>query len=152
MSTLLPILLKVINPINWRFFIVANVLQILAFSICVYLFTYFGAKMQAKIRYSLRKDSFENLQKLPFSYYDNTKQGWIMARMTSDTNRLASVVSWSILDLTWSIFYMFFTVVILFIRAWRLALVLLALLPILLFIAFAFRKKYWSSQPPRPLS
>lgn len=129
------------EPDKLPFFIVANVLQIIAFAVCVFLFTYFGAKMQAKIRYSLRKDSFENLQKLPFSYYDNTKQGWIMARMTSDTSRLASVVSWSILDLTWSIFYMFFTLVILFIRDWRLALVLLALLPILVFIAFAFRKK-----------
>lgn len=129
------------HPEKLAFFITANILQIIAFSGSVFLFTFFGARLQAKIRYSLRKDSFLNLQKLPFSYYDNTKQGWIMARMTSDTNRLANVVSWSIFDITWSVFYMFFTLVILFIRNWRLVLILLALLPILLIIAFSFRKK-----------
>ncbi|TAH56366.1 MAG: ABC transporter ATP-binding protein, partial [Bacillota bacterium] len=122
-------------------FIVLSVTQIVVFAFGVFGFIYFGSKLETQVRYTLRKESFKNLQKLPFSYYDSTKQGWIMARMTSDTNRLARIVSWGILDLTWSGFFMFFTIVVLFISEWRLALVFVSFLPILLFIAIIFRKK-----------
>lgn len=122
-------------------FIILSITQIIIFSINVYAFIYIGSKLEAKVRYTLRAESFKNLQKLPFSYYDTTKQGWIMARMTSDTNRLSRIVSWGILDITWSVFYMFFTLAILFWREWRLALVIVALLPVLIIIAFVFRKK-----------
>lgn len=122
-------------------FIILSVLQIAVFAVSVFCFIYVGSKLEAKVRYILRAESFKNLQKLPFSYYDTTKQGWIMARMTSDTNRLARIVSWGILDITWSVFYMFFTLAILFIREWRLALIIVLLLPILIIIAFLFRKK-----------
>ncbi len=122
-------------------FIILSVIQIAVFALSVYSFIYFGSRLEAKVRYILREESFKNLQKLPFSYYDNTKQGWIMARMTSDTNRLSRIVSWGILDITWSLFYMFFLLAILFIREWRLALIILGLVPFLILIAFAFRKK-----------
>ncbi len=39
-----------------------------------------GTKMETK----MRKDLFEHLQKLSYSYYDNTKVGTIMSRITSD--------------------------------------------------------------------
>lgn len=122
-------------------FILLSVLQIIVFALSVYSFIYTGSKLEAKVRYVLREESFKNLQKLPFSYYDTTKQGWIMARMTSDTNRLARIVSWGILDITWSMFFMIFTLVILFISEWRLGLMFLSSLPILTLIAFLFRKK-----------
>lgn len=122
-------------------FIVLSLIQITVFVVSVFGFIYFGSKLETKVRYTLRKESFKNLQKLPFSYYDTTKQGWIMARMTSDTNRLARIVSWGILDLTWSGFFMLFTIVVLFISEWRLALIFVSFLPILLIIAILFRKK-----------
>ncbi|MGI6734861.1 MAG: ABC transporter ATP-binding protein [Bacilli bacterium] len=122
-------------------FIVLSLIQITVFVVSVFGFIYFGSKLETKVRYTLRKESFKNLQKLPFSYYDTTKQGWIMARMTSDTNRLARIVSWGILDLTWSGFFMIFTIVVLFISEWRLALIFVSFLPILLIIAILFRKK-----------
>ncbi len=43
-----------------------------------------GHIMGTKMETSMRKDLFEHLQKLPFSYYDNTKIGTIMSRITSD--------------------------------------------------------------------
>ncbi len=122
-------------------FIVVSVLQIFLFSLSVYGFINYGGKLEAEVGYTLRKESFTNLQKLSFRYYDETKQGWIMARMTSDTRRLASIISWGVLDITWSLFFMVFTVSILFMYEWRLALVVVALLPILIVIALLFRKK-----------
>lgn len=43
-----------------------------------------GHIMGTRIETDMRKDLFAHLQKLPFSYYDNTKIGQIMARITSD--------------------------------------------------------------------
>ena len=43
-----------------------------------------GHLMGAYIETDMRRDLFEHLQKLPFSYYDHTKIGQLMARITSD--------------------------------------------------------------------
>lgn len=43
-----------------------------------------GHIMGAKIEKDMRKDLFSHLQKLSFSYFDNTKIGQIMGRITSD--------------------------------------------------------------------
>ncbi|MBQ2932621.1 MAG: ABC transporter ATP-binding protein [Clostridia bacterium] len=43
-----------------------------------------GHIMGAKLETDMRRDIFDHLQKLPFSYFDNTKVGQIMSRVTSD--------------------------------------------------------------------
>lgn len=43
-----------------------------------------GHVMGARIETDMRRDLFEHLQNLSYSYYDNTKVGQIMARITSD--------------------------------------------------------------------
>ncbi len=43
-----------------------------------------GHVMGARLETDMRRDLFDHLQKLPFSYYDNTKIGQIMSRVTSD--------------------------------------------------------------------
>ncbi len=43
-----------------------------------------GHIMGAKLEKDMRRDLFNHLQKLPFSYYDNTKIGQIMSRLTND--------------------------------------------------------------------
>ncbi|MEG1501743.1 MAG: ABC transporter ATP-binding protein, partial [Clostridiales bacterium] len=43
-----------------------------------------GHQMGAKIETDMRNDIFEHLQQLSFSYYDNTKIGQIMSRITTD--------------------------------------------------------------------
>ena len=43
-----------------------------------------GHVMGAKIETDMRRDLFDHLQELSYSYFDNTKIGQIMARITSD--------------------------------------------------------------------
>ncbi len=43
-----------------------------------------GHVMGSRLETDMRRDLFDHLQKLPFSYYDNTKVGQIMSRVTSD--------------------------------------------------------------------
>ena len=43
-----------------------------------------GHVMGARLETDMRRDMFDHLQKLPFKYFDNTKIGQLMSRMTSD--------------------------------------------------------------------
>lgn len=49
-----------------------------------YFMTSVGHIMGTKIETDMRRDLFSHLQKLSFSYYDNTKVGTLMSRMTTD--------------------------------------------------------------------
>ena len=56
-----------------------------------------------RMRYDLRKKLFNHLQDLSLSYYSRTPVGWIMSRVTSDTDRVAELVTWGMLDTTWAV-------------------------------------------------
>lgn len=62
------------------FYLVLRIIDTLA----NYYMASIGHIMGAKIETDMRKDLFSHLQKLSFSYYDDTKIGQIMARITSD--------------------------------------------------------------------
>lgn len=44
----------------------------------------YGHVMGAKMEYDMRKEIFEHMQKLSFSFYDDAKVGQLMSRITSD--------------------------------------------------------------------
>jgi ATP-binding cassette, subfamily B, bacterial len=106
----------------------------------VFLFIYMAGFLGERIRYDLRKMMFNHLQALSLNYYSKTPIGWIMARITSDTERVADLVTWGFVDSTWGIMSIATSMVFMFIINWKLALVVLAMVPILLYIAIEFRK------------
>lgn len=126
-------------------FIILTVIMAASFGLIVWGFVRQGSIIEAKVNYRLRKESFENLQRLSFSYYDVTPQGWIMARMTSDSKRLSNIISWTLVDFFWSVLYMLFTLVILFIYSIKLGLIVLASVPVMFIIVILFRKKILKS-------
>src|SRR5690606_7533948 len=113
----------------------------LAFGLIVFGFIYQGGIIEANVNYNLRKQAFNTLQRLPFSYYDKTPQGWIMARMTSDARRLSQIISWGLVDLVWSALSMIITLVILYIYFWPLAIIVTVSLPFMFLIIILFRKR-----------
>ncbi|HAQ57271.1 MAG TPA: ABC transporter ATP-binding protein [Acholeplasmatales bacterium] len=106
----------------------------------VYLFIVWAAKVQTELAYTIRKKAFRHLQELPFSYYDKTRTGWIMARMTSDSRNLSDILSWGVIDLTWGVFMMIILIVVMFVINVKLALITVSVLPILAIISGLFRK------------
>ncbi len=61
-------------------------------SVFSYCQSYYGHKMGVKIENEMREDMFDRLQTLSFSFFDNTKVGQLMSRMTSD---LFDVAEWA---------------------------------------------------------
>lgn len=123
------------------YFIVLQVFMIVIVVLMVWGFIRKGSEIEASVTFIIRKQAFENLQKLSFSYFDKTPQGWIMARMTSDSKRLANIISWTILDFFWSLLYMLFTLGVLYFYNLKLALIVTLSLPVMFFIVFIFRKR-----------
>lgn len=100
-----------------------------------------AGKVEVFMVYDIRKAGFKHLQKLSFSYYDKTPVGWIMARMTSDAQRLGETISWSLVDLSWGFSMMVGIIIVMLSLNLRLALIALAVVPLLLVISLYFQKK-----------
>ena len=72
-------------------------------AIAVFVFIYFAGVLGERVQYDLRKKMFSQLQKLSLSYYNKTPVGWIMSRVSSDSERVAQLITWGFLDLVWGI-------------------------------------------------
>jgi ATP-binding cassette subfamily B protein len=102
-------------------------------------FIYLTGVLGERVRYDMRKSMFNHLQQLSLSYFSKTPVGWIMARLTSDTERLADLMTWGLLDITWAIINISTAAVFMFIINANMALIVLAMLPVLIVVAFRFR-------------
>ncbi len=104
-------------------------------------FIFLAGVLGERVQYDLRKRMFNHLQDLSFSYFDRTPVGWIMSRVTSDSERIAQLVTWGLLDVTWGTFNILTAIVFMLIINWKLALIVLAIIPILIVVAVQFKKK-----------
>ncbi|MBN1412599.1 MAG: ABC transporter ATP-binding protein [Spirochaetales bacterium] len=111
---------------------------------CVFGFILCAGFLGEKIQAGLRGNLFDHLQNLSFSYFDRTPLGWIMSRVTSDSRKIADLVTWGLLDLTWSVLNIVTTMVFMFIINWRLALIVITIIPVMILVAVYFQKKILS--------
>jgi ATP-binding cassette subfamily B protein len=102
---------------------------------------YLAGVLGERIQYELRQRMFDHLQELSFSYFDRTPVGWIMSRVTSDSERIAQLITWGLLDMTWALTGMVSSAYFMLRINWRLALIVLAVLPVLMGVAVVFRKR-----------
>ncbi len=102
-------------------------------------FIYLTGVLGERVRYDMRKQMFNHLQSLSLSYFSKTPVGWIMARLTSDTERLAELITWGLLDITWATVNIITAAVFMFIINANLALIVLGMLPFLVVVAYQFR-------------
>ncbi len=110
-------------------------------AVSVFVFIYLVSILGERIRYDLRKKMFNHLQKLSLSYYSRTPVGWIMARVSSDSDRLADLTTWGMLDSIWGAINIVTSSYFMILIDFRLAIIVLATIPVLVVIAIQFRKK-----------
>jgi len=107
----------------------------------VFSFIYMVGVLGERIRYDLRQKMFNHLQDLSLSYYSRTPVGWIIARVTSDSDRVADLLTWGLLDSVWGITSILTSMGFMLYINWRLALIVFLALPVLLYVAIQFRKR-----------
>ncbi|MBP6786367.1 MAG: ABC transporter ATP-binding protein [Candidatus Promineofilum sp.] len=106
----------------------------------VFGFIFITGILGEKVRYDLRRKLFTHLQQLSFSYFDKTPIGWIMSRVTSDTERIADLVTWGLLDVTWGITSLLAASVFMLSINWRMAILVMLTIPVLITVAIYFRR------------
>jgi ATP-binding cassette subfamily B protein len=111
----------------------------------VYMLIAIAGKVDMGICYDIRKHGFKRLQELSFSYYDKTAVGWLMARMTSDTSRLADTIAWGMVDFVWGTTMMIGIACVMLFINWKLALLSLAVMPIVALLSLYFQQKMLKS-------
>lgn len=105
----------------------------------IYAFFHIAGSIEMDFAYDIRMRLMKKLQELSYSYYDKTPNGRIMARMTSDVNHIAEIMSWSLMDLFWGTTVMLGVTIVMLIVNWRLALIVLAVVPVLAYISAWFQ-------------
>lgn len=130
---------------GWLPFALLYLLTVVAQVICIYGFIRNSTRIEVGMCYLIRKQAFRKLQELPFSFYDTTPVGFLMSRLTSDTQRVGDTVAWSLVDLCWGAFFLVFCSIQMLLLNWRLALATLLILPPLAVISWFFQQRILSS-------
>ena len=107
----------------------------------VFTFIYLTGVLGERVRYDLRKKMFGHLQDLSLAYYNRTPVGWIISRVTSDSDRVAELVTWGMIDTTWGIMNIITAAFFMALINWRLAIIVSAAIPVLVVVASWFQKK-----------
>lgn len=110
-------------------------------ALAVFGFVYLAGVLGERVRYDLRQKMFNHLQNLSLSYFSRTPVGWIMSRVTSDTERVADLVTWGLIDSTWAVMNILTAMGFMLYINWQMALIVFASLPILFWVAYEFRKR-----------
>ena len=93
-----------------------------------YVVTYYGHFMGAKIENDMRHDLFRHLESLSFRYFDNSKTGQLMSRITSDIAEIGELSFRGPNDIIVCSLTMTGTIGILFFMNWKLAIFITILL------------------------
>lgn len=113
------------------------VIQVIANYVAVYL----GGQIEMSVDRDLRNASFNHLQELSFSYFNQNNVGYIHARVMSDTGKIGEMCAWSLMDSVWEGAYILFVVIVMFIVNAKLALYVIVLVPFAAFFISYFQKK-----------
>lgn len=106
-----------------------------------YVNTYFSQK----VVYDIRNDVFATLQNQSFAFYDKVHTGQLLAKVTTDIDRIRGFLGWQLTFLINSMFLLAATLYSMFTMNLRLTMLLLLLMPPL-FLAF-----YYFGRKIRPL-
>lgn len=106
-----------------------------------YIACAYAMRTEVCVNRDLRNAAFNHLQTLSFSYFNQNSVGYIHARVISDTSRIGSLVSWSLMDAVWHLSYLVGAIVVMLLVNVRLALLVIAVLPLTVVLFTFFQRK-----------
>lgn len=122
-------------------FILFYVLTLLGKIITDFISSFLSGRVELSVLRDLRKLSFDHLQTLSFSYFNQNSVGYIHSRVMSDTARIGELVSWVIMQGVWNFSYLIGVVVVMFSMNVKLTLLILAVIPLITVVFAIFQKK-----------
>ena len=99
-----------------------------------YTITYFGHMFGIRVEADIRQDLYRHFQELDFAYFDKNRTGVLMNRLTGDLFELTELAHHGPEDLVISTITITGALIVMFSMEWRLALVVVAIVPIFVII------------------
>ena len=130
---------KTMQGIGW--FLAAYIVVMLIQTASNYISAYGACKAELYIGRDLRRQAFDHLQTLSFSYFNQNSVGYIHARVISDTDRIGGTLAWGLMEGVWYVSYLLLAVVMMFVLNWKLALCVMVIVPMLVLLSIYFQKK-----------
>jgi ATP-binding cassette, subfamily B, bacterial len=136
---------------DWNLIVTVSILLLLVYLVSTflqYIVTYLGHKLGVNIETDMREDLFRHVQRQSFRFFDNTKTGHIMSRITNDLFDIGELAHHGPEDLFIAMMTFIGTFIIMFTINPMLAFIILIAVPILIFlIAFSNIKmnKAWKN-------
>ena len=100
--------------------------------------TFMAEKMGQYAAYDFRNELFAQISRLSFSYHDRQRTGELMVRATDDVEKVRIFISQGLLLAGQALVLMISTLAILFVTNWRLALVVVPILPVVILVFMVF--------------
>ncbi len=105
-----------------------------------YISCSYAGQIEMYIGRDLKRESFNHLQNLSFSYFNQNSVGYILARVMSDTGRIGGMVSWDLMDSVWNLSYLIGVIISMLLLNWKLALIVLIIVPFTTVVSVYFQK------------
>ena len=99
---------------------------------------YLAERAAQGVAYDLRNDLFARVERLGFSYYDRVETGQLVTRLTSDVEQIRTFAGSGVVQLAAAAIMLLGTTAFLFALNWRLALIVLAIVPIIFVLLLRF--------------
>jgi ATP-binding cassette, subfamily B, multidrug efflux pump len=102
---------------------------------------YLAERASQGVAYDLRNDLFTKIERLGFSYYDRAETGQLVTRLTSDVEQIRSFAGSGAVQMAAAVVMLVGTTTLLLVIDWQLALVALAVVPVILVLLLRFVRR-----------
>ena len=110
--------------------------------VCNWFVNYWGHIFGNRVEQEMRRDVFDQLEKLPFSFYDTNRTGKIMSRATTDLFEITELAHHGPEDFTIAVLTILGSFFLLLKIRWELALIVIISMPIMIFIVITSRRGF----------
>lgn len=123
-------------------FVIFYVATLILSTVFNFVVTYLANLIEEKLDKDLRERSFNHLQTLSFSYFNQNSVGYIHSRIMSDTTSIGEIVTWYIIDGVWQFSYVIGAAIVMLVISPKLALLILSIIPAVVVLVSFLQKKF----------
>ncbi|SEK96515.1 ATP-binding cassette, subfamily B [Carnobacterium iners] len=121
--------------------LIVMILASLVRTILRYVYQIMFEQIGQNALFNIREEMYRKLQELDFSFFNNTRVGDIMARMTGDTDAIRHAVSWLFYNVLDNFLLLVSAIVVMGIIEWRLMLALVFITPFIGLLTITLSRK-----------
>ncbi len=110
-------------------------------TLLLFVVNYWGHMLGINIETDMRKKLFEHIQKLSFKFFDNTKTGHLMTRLTNDMMQIGEMAHHGPEDLFIAVMTLAGSFVLMMLINWKLAVMTFIVVPVIIWFVIYFNRK-----------